>query len=188
MPFPQHTRQSASSCTDQAPSLPEQPTETDMVVTPPEYLQEVHDSLGRAEAAYATNDLTQATLLAEEGLATIRLTERNLGPESVPPHYRALFHCLRIQPAFRAALALFKRGMVCRRQPGSETDASFRKAWQILGPAVAGLDRELPVEKLASDFPVAGRVLRGVIRLCELLQARLPPLVYESLQPGEFQI
>src|SRR5215469_11432425 len=104
MPSSQHTWSPKPTSQDKA-SLPEQPTETDMVVTPPDYLQEVHDALGRAEAAYAINDLTRAAQLAEEGLATVRLTERRLGPDSVPPHYQAIFHCLRTQSAFRAALA-----------------------------------------------------------------------------------
>jgi len=154
-------------------SPPEEVTETDMVISPPEYLQAIHDVLGRAERAYAAGDPAQAALLADEGLATVRLTEDRLGPESVPTHYRAFFHSLRIQPAFREALALFKRGLLARPRADGATADDLRRAWQVFGPAVADLDEDLPVETLACDFPVAGRVLRGVARLREHLLGRL---------------
>jgi hypothetical protein len=176
-------------------------TETDLYVSPPEYLQELHDALGRAESAYAAGDPSRAAALADEGLATVRLTEERLGTENVPPHYRACFHALRIQPAFREALALFKRGLLARRRPGNATEDAFRRAWQVLGPAVTGLDEDLPVETLACELPVAGRVLRGVARLREQLLARLrTPAGYAGPLPalsgpgyrvfpfGEFQI
>jgi len=161
-----------AACADRA-SPPEEVTETDMVISPPEYLQAIHDVLGRAERAYAAGDPAQAALLADEGLATVRLTEDRLGPLSVPTHYRAFFHALRIQPTFREALTLFKRGLLARQRPDGATVDALRRAWQVLGPAVADLDEDLPVETLACDFPVAGRVLRGVARLREHLLGRL---------------
>jgi len=172
MAFPQDAQPPEAACAQRA-SPPEEVTETDMVISPPEYLQALHEVLGRAERAYAAGDLAQAALLADEGLATVRLTEGRLGPESVPAHYRAFFHALRIQPAFREALAVFKRGQLARHRPDGAREDAFRRAWQLLGPAVAGLEEDLPVETLACDFPVAGRVLRGVTRLREHLLGRL---------------
>ncbi len=153
-------------------------TATDMVVTPPEYLQEIHDSLGRAEQAYASGDLAQAVQYAEEGLAALHLTEPKLGVCAVPPHYHAFFHAFRIQPQYRAALALFKQGVVQRDQrvsvvPGSGSEDAFRRAWEILEPAVAPLPEGVSAELLVYDYPVAGRVLRGVLRLRDKLRACL---------------
>jgi hypothetical protein len=172
MSFSQDAQPPEAACADRA-SPPEEVTETDMVISPPEYLQAIHDALGRAERAYAAGDPAQAALLADEGLATVRLTEDRLGPLSVPAHYRAFFHALRIQPVFRAALALLKRGLLARQRPDGAREEAFGRAWQLFGPAVADLDEDLPVEMLACDFPVAGRVLRGVARLREHLLGRL---------------
>jgi hypothetical protein len=152
MPFSQDAQPPNASCADRA-SHPDEVTETDLVVSPPEYLQEVHDALGRAEGAYTAGALAQAALLADEGLATVRLTEHKLGPRSVPPHYRAFFHALSIQPTFRAALVLFKRALLCRHRTGGATEDAFRRAWQAFGPAVAGLEEDLPVETLACAYP-----------------------------------
>jgi hypothetical protein len=160
-------------------------TATDLIVTPPEYLQELHDALGRAEQAYTRENPDEAARLAEEGLAMVRIAETKLGPEAVPAHYRAFFHCLHLAPAFRAALAHFKRGLLCRRRPGGETEDAFRRAWQIFGPAVAGLEEGLAVERLTYDYPVAGRVLRGAVRLREQLRAHLR---LTGAAPREFQI
>ncbi|MCI0458433.1 MAG: hypothetical protein L0Z62_15825 [Gemmataceae bacterium] len=156
----------------------EEVTATDLAVTPPEYLREMHDALKRAEHAYASGDLAQAVQCAEEGLAVIRLTEPKVGAEAVPPHYRAFFHAFRIQPQYRAALALFKQGVVQRDQPVSSATRSgiedpFHQAWKILEPAVAPLPENLAAELLVYDYPVAGRVLRGALRLREKLRACL---------------
>jgi hypothetical protein len=172
-----------------------------MVISPPDYLQEIHDALGRAESAYTAGDPARAALLADEGLAAVRLTQDRLGPGSVPPHYRAFFHAFSVQPAFREALALFRRGLLSRHRHEGPAEDAFRRAWEVFGPAVAGLDEDLPVETLACDYPVAGRVLRGVLRLREQLRARLlgaagpvgarpaPPATgYRVFPFGEFQI
>jgi hypothetical protein len=159
---------------DPAPP-PEEVTATDLVITPPEYLQEIQAALQRAEDAYTAGDLAATRCCAEEGLATVRLTLDRLGPDSVPPQYRAFFQALYAQPQFRPALALFKQGLLHgRRPPGpAAADDPFRRAWQLLGPAVADLEEGLPIELLASEYPVAGRVLRGVARLRERLRAYL---------------
>jgi hypothetical protein len=150
-------------------------TATDLVVTPPEYLLEIHAVLQRAEDAYAAGDLTATACCAEEGLATVRLTLDRLGPDSVPPQYRAFFQALYVQPQFRQALALFKQALLHGRRLRGPTPADdpFRRAWQLLGPAVAELEDGLPVELLASEYPVAGRVLRSVSRLRDRLRAYL---------------
>ena len=172
MPFSPDARPPDTLC--EARECPaEAVTATDLVISPPAYLQELHDALGRAERAYAGGDPAEAVRLAAEGLAMVRLAEAKLGAEAVPSHYRAFFHCLHAAPAFRAALAHFKRGLLCRQLPGSETEDAFRRAWQLFGPAVAGLEEDLAVERLTYDYPVAGRVLRAAARLREQLRARL---------------
>jgi hypothetical protein len=172
-----------------------------MVVSPPEYLHEIQAALQRAENAYVAGDLVAAARHAEEGLATVRLTLTRLGPESVPPQYQAFFHALRIQRLFRQALALFKQGRLQLSRPpvenGSPSDV-FLGAWQLLSPAIADLEEGLPVELLASEYPVAGRVLRSLARLRDRLRASLvestgmegyfPPLAQPALDPGRTQI
>src|SRR5947209_14679738 len=98
MPFSQDAQPPAALCADRL-GHSEATTETDLYVSPPEYLQEIHAALGRAECAYSAGDPARAALLSDEGLATVRLTEHRLGSTSVPPHYRALVHALRVQPA-----------------------------------------------------------------------------------------
>jgi hypothetical protein len=152
-------------------------TATDLALAPSDYLQEIDDSLQRAEKAYAAGDLKGAGCFAEEGLAAVRLAQTRLGPDAVPPHYPAFFRCLRIQTEFRQALALFKQGLLCQqRHPGcggAEAEASFRKAWQIFGPAAADVEADLGPETLVYHYPIAGRVLRGVARLRDQLRARV---------------
>ncbi len=161
---------------------PDEVTATDLVGSPPEYLHEMHAALQRAEQAYATGDLAAAARAAEEGLAAIRLVQTKLGPQGVAPQYAAFFHCFRAQPDFRKALGLFKRGLTgrqaaCRASKGQPTleggDHFFRTAWVILQPGTAGITDDLPVELLVDEHPVAGRVLRSVLRLRTKLLACL---------------
>ncbi len=163
-------------CPCNSASPPDEVTATDLVVTPPEYLQEIHAALQRAENAYTAGDVESITCHAREGLATVRLTVDRLGADSVPPQYRAFFQALAAQPHFREALGLFKQGLLHAQRQGSPApaDEPLRRAWELLGPAVAGLDDGLPVELLASEYPVAGRVLRSVCRLRDCLRAYLP--------------
>src|SRR5262245_19158988 len=156
-------------------------TATDLAITPPDFLQEIHETLGEAERAYAKGNLAEAARVAEEGLAVVRLTAERLGEAAVPPHYPAFFHCLRIQPEYRQALALYKHALARREHragcaagngaPGAAAgEEDLRRAWQILGPAVAPLAGDVEAEVLVFDFPVAGRVLRGVARLRDKLR------------------
>lgn len=141
-------------------------TATDLPVRPPEYLHEMHLALERSERAYSAGDLAQAATAAAEGQAAIRLTQSRVGPGTLPPHFTAFFHCFRIQAEFRQALALYKQAAL-RRQPGAERqrDDLLRQAWRILEPATTGLGENLSAELLVYDHPVAGRVLRSVLRL-----------------------
>ncbi|HYT94692.1 MAG TPA: hypothetical protein VEL76_38605 [Gemmataceae bacterium] len=148
-------------------------TATDLPVAVPEYLREMQIALERTEQAYASGNLTQAVAAAAEGQAAIRLSLPKLNNgQSVPPYYQAFFHCFRIQPEFRRALALYKRAAL-RRDAPRERDEILRKAWQILDPATAGLADNLSTELLVYDHPIAGRVLRGVVRLRQKLREAL---------------
>jgi hypothetical protein len=153
-------------------------TATDLVVPLPEYLREIEGMLERAVQAYGRGDLGEATRWADEGLAALRLTRPHLKADDVPPHYEAFFHCLRIQPQFRQALALYKQAAL--GLGGEAVVAAYRQAWAILEPAVAGLADNLSSESLVYDYPVAGRVLRGVYRL----RQKLHTLVGSSGLPG----
>jgi hypothetical protein len=148
-------------------------TAVDLPVAVPEYLRDTQIALERAELAYASGNLAQAVAAAAEGQAAIRLTLPKLkNGQSVPSHYQAFFHCFRIQSEFRRALAVYKRAAL-RREAPREREELLRKAWQILEPAVAGLADNLSAEMLVYDHPVAGRVLRGVVRLRQKLREAL---------------
>lgn len=155
-------------------------TATDLIITPPEYLREIHDALERAERAYARGDVEDAMRCAEEGQAVIRVALPKLGPTAIPWFYDAFFQSFRIQPQYRRAVVLYKQALLCReRQAGRRavgrpcSDDGFRKAWQILEPAVAELPATPDPELLVYDYPIAGRVLRGVVRLRDKLRRRV---------------
>jgi hypothetical protein len=182
MPSPPHRPDTRNVNTPRPAPHPEEVTATDLVGSPPEYLKEMHSALQRAEQAYAIGDLAAAARAAEEGLAAIRLVQTKLGPQGVAPQYAAFFHCFRVQPEFRKALGLFKRGLTgrqaaCRTPKGKSRpqvgDHLFRTAWVILQPGTAGVMDDLPVELLVYEHPVAGRVLRSVLRLRAKLLACL---------------
>jgi hypothetical protein len=141
-------------------------TATDLPVRPPEYLREMHAALERSERAYSCGDLALAAAAAAEGQAAIRLMQSRYGHGGLPPHYPAFFHCFRIQGEFRQALALFKQAAL-RRQPGAERQRQvlLKQAWQVLEPVTTGLAENFSAELLVYDHPIAGRVLRGVLRL-----------------------
>jgi hypothetical protein len=148
-------------------------TATDLPIALPDYLREMHIALERTERAYASGNLAQAVAAAAEGQAAIRLCQAKLkSGQGVPPHYHAFFLCFRMQPDFRRALALYKQAAL-RRETPREREELLRKAWQVLEPATVGLAENLSAELLVYDHPVAGRVLRGVVRLRQKLREAL---------------
>jgi hypothetical protein len=166
--------------TDEFPAPPgtdrhSETTAKDMVVPLPEYLQEVHAALQRAEQAYAGGDLALCAQCAEEGLLMLRLPLPKTPKAGVPPCYDLFFRSFRHHAVYRQALALYKQGLL-RRRSGAAADQArqaWRQAWDLLEKHFTGFEARLAVGTSASDFPVAGRVLRGILRLrdkvCETL-------------------
>ena len=139
----------------------------------PEYLQELHATLRRAEAAYTHGNLAQCLQSAEEGMTILGLPLPKLCKAPVPPHYEILFRCFQHLDAYREALALYKRGLLHYRrpEPGASVSAlqAWQKAWQLLETHFSSFDERLTLGAANFDFPVAGRVLRSVVRLREKL-------------------
>jgi hypothetical protein len=148
-------------------------TAVDLPIGLPEYLREMHVALERTERAYMSGDLAQVAAAAVEGQAAIRRSQPKLkSGQGVPLHYPAFFHCFRIQAEFRRALALYKQAALRRAVPREREDL-LRQARQILEPATAGLAENLSPDVLIYDHPIAGRVLRGVVRLRQKLREAL---------------
>jgi hypothetical protein len=150
-------------------------TATDLRVPLPDYLQEVRTALDRAESAYASGDWKGAAEAAAEGLAMLRLSGPARPVQPLPPQYEEFFRCFQIQPQYRQALALFKQAVLglrpARRAANGAGADLLRRAWELLGPVVAGMRDDLPTQTLVYEYPVAGRLLRGVTRLRHRLQA-----------------
>src|SRR5262249_42907274 len=135
-------------------------------------LEEIQAALQRTEQAYQQGDRRQVADLAREGLETVRISIPKLGAQNIPAHYAAFFQCFQMHDVFREALRLYKRG-VARGRRGPTDRESLIRAWEVLGPKVAYLEEKLQVERLAFEFPVAGRLLRGVVRLRDKLREAL---------------
>lgn len=143
-------------------------TAKDLVVPLPEFLQEIHGILGRAEQAYTQGNLKECVRYAEEGLAAFRLPLTKLVSTPIPQHYALFFQCFRHLDEYRTALALFKQGLLSRRRAEPEAGgarSAWRRAWELLETHFSGFDERLTLAGAHHDFPVAGRVLRGILRL-----------------------
>src|SRR5207248_2555012 len=127
------------------------------------------------EEAYARGNLAQCEQSAEEGLTILRLPVAKLAKAPIPPHYELFFRCFRHQDEYRGAMALFKEGLLYRRRAGAGERArqAWQRAWDLLEKHFAGFDYRLTQTGGQYDFSVAGRVLRGVIRLREKLRESL---------------
>jgi len=158
-------------------------TAKDLVVPLPEYLREVSAILQRAEEAYTQGNLAQCLQSADEGLTVLSPSMAKLCQGPIPGHYAVLFHCFRHLEVFRTALALYKQGLLFYRRP--ESGANLRahqhweEAWRLVETQFSGYDERMTLGGAHYDFPVAGRILRSVIRLREKLQecsnGTLPP-------------
>jgi tetratricopeptide (TPR) repeat protein len=142
-------------------------TATDLRLPLPDYLQDLRLLLDRAEAAYSCGDCCRAAESAAEALALIRLNEARNPDKPLPPYYREFFRCFTLQDQYRRALALFKDGTRHRESGGP----ALAEAWRILAPAVEGMRDDLPTQTLVYEFPIVGRLLRGVTRLRHRLEA-----------------
>jgi hypothetical protein len=149
-------------------------TADDLFIPHSEYLDEIQAALGRTEQAYQSGDYPRAAELAFEGLETIRVSVPKLGAQNIPGHYAAFFHCFRMHDEFQQALRLYKQGIATRNGRRGRVDrAALERARALLEPKVAKIDDKLQVERLVFEFPVAGRLLRGVARLREKLREEL---------------
>jgi hypothetical protein len=150
----------------------DEPTAQDLVISRSAYAEEIHAALRRAEQALQQRNYAQAAQRAWEGLETIRVSLLKLGAHDLPAHYAAFFHCFLMTDEFREALRLYKQGVA---QPGRRAPerGSLLRAWELLAPKAACLDAKLQVERLVFEFPVAGRLLRAVLRLREKLRQAL---------------
>ncbi len=158
-----------------APADRSDTTAKNLVVPLPEFLQEIHATLQRAEQAYARGDLDQTVRCAEEGLIILRLPLPRSSKAPVPPQYELFFRCFQNHEVYRTALALYKQGLLQLRRPGAEAAArqAWRRAWDLLEGPFANLDERLALTAGTTDFPVAGRVLRGLLRLRQKLREHL---------------
>ncbi len=99
-----------------------------------------------------------------------------LGAQEIPGHYAAFFHCFRMTNEFREALRLYKQGVARsggRASPDEVDRECLVRACELLEPKAACLDDKLQVERLVFEFPVAGRLLRAVVRLRDKLRQAL---------------
>ena len=151
---------------DSAPNRSGDATATDLMLPLSDVLHELRVLLDRAEAAYSGGNGRRAAEAAAEALAVIRLTEAKHPDQPLPAFYRDFFRCFTIQDEYRRALALFKEGI--SGDGGGPT--ALAEAWRVLAPAVEGLRDDLPTQTLVYEFPIAGRLLRGVTRLRHRLQ------------------
>jgi hypothetical protein len=155
---------------------PGESTAEDLVISCSAYVDEIQAALRRAEQAFEQHDHARTAQLASEGLETIRVSLPKLGAQEVPAHYAAFFHCLCMTTEFREALRLYKQGVAQSRGRGRRDEVdreSLLRAWQLLEPKAACLDAKLQVERLVFEFPVAGRLLRAVLRLRDKLRQAL---------------
>jgi hypothetical protein len=145
-------------------------TDDDMVISRSAYVEEIQAALERTEHAFKHGDHAGAAALAAEGLETIRISIPRLGAQNIPPYYEAFFHCFRMHDEFQAALRLFKSAVA---GPGMRNREALARAWEILEPKAKCLDDKIQAERLVFEYPVAGRLLRGVMRLKDKLREML---------------
>jgi hypothetical protein len=148
-------------------------TAEDMKIAKSAYVEEIQAALERTEEAFRQHDYARAAALAWEGLETIRISIPKLGAQNIPSHYAAFFHCFHIHDVFQEALRLFKTGVAHSRGRGRRGQVDRQalvRARDLLEPKVADLEDKLPVERLVFEFPVAGRLLRSVVRLRDKLR------------------